>query len=628
MPLPNNVWKLWLPLAAFAVLWLDLIRQLSYTWDTNEQYAYGWFVPLLALGLFLRRWTTRPSLGPTSDLQPPTSGSPSSAVCAPQSLGPLVPSPLVSTPTSDLRPPTSPPTPPSSGSCRFSAFNFLLSAFPFLLCLALLPLRLILEINQDWSLFSGLLTLSVVAISLYVVFLMGGWPWVRHFAFPVCFILVAVRWPYWIEHTLTLRLMKYAAAATVNLLGLLNIPAVQHGNLIEVATGTVGVDEACSGIRSFQSTVMAGLFLGELYLLRWNRRLLLVAVGIPVAFSLNVARTTFLSAQAAASGLGAVDKWHDSAGMAIFLFTFACLFLLAYLVKGREAQEETKGPRDQGEKQKAESRKLKAEMGGQAKGITGPQAEDAGQELKAESRSETAGLQGKSQVSAFSFQLSVFPASFLLLVGLWSLCVAGLTEFWYRAHENHSAPIVLWSAQYPADSPSARKNSISETVKRALKCDEGHAFSWTEPDGSQWSAFGFRWRAGEATSRMAARDHRPEYCLGAEGHILKADLGVRYLPARGLDLPFRAYIFEAAGRPLYVFFCLWEYGATRQPGLGRSKYLDRLYSVLAGRRRLGQQTFEIVVNGYAGMEEAEQAVRQRLPSLVQIEALPDRISKQ
>lgn len=50
----------WWPVGLFSVLWLDLIRQLSYQWSNSEQYAYGWFVPLLALGLFLRKWSTRP----------------------------------------------------------------------------------------------------------------------------------------------------------------------------------------------------------------------------------------------------------------------------------------------------------------------------------------------------------------------------------------------------------------------------------------------------------------------------------------------------------------------------------------------------------------------------------------
>src|SRR4029077_4013421 len=104
----------------------------------------------------------------------------------------------------------------------------------------------------------------------------------------------------------------------------------------------------------------------------------------------------------------------------------------------------------------------------------------------------------------------------------------------------------------------------------------GEGFSWEEPDGGKWSAYFFRWRAGEATSRMAARDHRPEICLPSRGYKVTTDLGILNLPAHGLTLPFRAYVFEDAGRVLYVFFCLWEDGTDKQAGLGRSKYLDRL----------------------------------------------------
>ena len=52
-------WKLWLPILLFAALWVDLVRQLSYQWNASEQYAYGWFVPFLSLGLFFKRWANR-----------------------------------------------------------------------------------------------------------------------------------------------------------------------------------------------------------------------------------------------------------------------------------------------------------------------------------------------------------------------------------------------------------------------------------------------------------------------------------------------------------------------------------------------------------------------------------------
>ncbi len=82
--------------------------------------------------------------------------------------------------------------------------------------------------------------------------------------------------------------------ASVELLGWLGIPAMPHGNVIEVATGMVGIDEACSGIRSFQATLMISLFLGELYSLNFARGAGLVLGGFMLSFLLNLTRMTLL----------------------------------------------------------------------------------------------------------------------------------------------------------------------------------------------------------------------------------------------------------------------------------------------------------------------------------------------
>ena len=182
---------------------------------------------------------------------------------------------------------------------------------PVVLALSLLPIRVVHEINADWPLCAWLLALDVVALSLYAIFLAGGWPWVRHFLFPVSFILVAVIWPYRIEHGLTQGLMRTVAALDVELLDWINVPAFQHGNLIEINTGMVSIDAACSGIRSLQSTVMAALFLGELYLLTRPRRALLIVGGMVAAFCFNVLRTFILTWQAAnlrACGIGKMAR--------------------------------------------------------------------------------------------------------------------------------------------------------------------------------------------------------------------------------------------------------------------------------------------------------------------------------
>ena len=47
-------WKVWLGALSLLLPWCLLLFQLSFTWETNEQYAHGYLVPLLCLFLLLK----------------------------------------------------------------------------------------------------------------------------------------------------------------------------------------------------------------------------------------------------------------------------------------------------------------------------------------------------------------------------------------------------------------------------------------------------------------------------------------------------------------------------------------------------------------------------------------------
>jgi exosortase len=546
----------WWPLGLFSVLWLDLIRQLSYQWSNREQYSYGWFVPLLGLALLLRRAMNPPKPRPTA--------------------------------------------PPAWMLCLVAV-----------VMLILLPIRVIHEINQDWALFTWPLTVGVVILSLYVIFLLGGWPWVRHFAFPIGFILVAVSWPYRLEHGLTQNLMHGVTALTVKVLSWVDIMASQHGNVIDISTGVVGIDEACSGIRSFQSMLMGALFLGELYRLRWPQRLTLLGCGVFVAFCLNVVRTLLLTWHASNAGIEAVEKWHDPAGLSIFFASFACLWLIAWRL--RKTQFPPPLSPLPSPASKVQSPKPKA----QRQDVRSLWSQPPRSSLPAPC-SPLPGLWsvvGGPLVSCFSS-----PRLFLTAAGLWALCIVGLTEAWYRAHDLSPVQPVHWWVNYPTNLPSFREVSIPDSTRKLLKYDQCASGAWSETNGPVWQAYCCRWLPGDPTARMSALGHRPEYCLTGSGHDLKADLGTKYIQVAGLELPFHAYVFNENQRRLYVFFCLWEDGAEKQSGFGRSKYSDRLRSVLTGRRGLGQQTMEVAISGCATKDDAERVFQQRLPELVRQES--------
>src|SRR5262249_10351774 len=128
------------------------------------------------------------------------------------------------------------------------------------LALTIFPTRLIQEANPDWRLASWALALQVAGLTLAAIYLAGGSSWLRHFAFPICFFLIAVPWPSDLEKSAIEHLTRWNAAAVMELLRFWGIPAIQAGNVIKISKGAVGIDDACSGVRSFQAAIMLSLF--------------------------------------------------------------------------------------------------------------------------------------------------------------------------------------------------------------------------------------------------------------------------------------------------------------------------------------------------------------------------------
>src|SRR5438094_9120797 len=90
---------------------------------------------------------------------------------------------------------------------------------------------------------------------------------------------------------------------------LLGIPAQVQGNLIRVSNGLVGVNEACSGIRSLQTSLMIGLLCGELKRLSILRRAALVGGAVAIALVANFLRAVVLVAVGARKAIPGIIRW-------------------------------------------------------------------------------------------------------------------------------------------------------------------------------------------------------------------------------------------------------------------------------------------------------------------------------
>ena len=176
--------------------------------------------------------------------------------------------------------------------------------------------------------------LLLVAANLNYAF---GRPGARHFAFAVAFILLSLPIPAVVYDPIVMGLQSNVAAINVEVLNLFGVPAEKAGQVIRLPGCVVGIDEACSGIRSLQSTAMATLFIGNLTLRRTSLRALLFFVGILLAIFGNLARSMFLSFTANAGGVEAIQSYHDAAGWSILAFTAFGVMLFSWWLSKLEA---------------------------------------------------------------------------------------------------------------------------------------------------------------------------------------------------------------------------------------------------------------------------------------------------
>jgi exosortase len=498
----------WFPIAVFLLVWVELISRLRFEWSINPQYAYGWTVPFLAAYLFWRRYENAP-----------------------------------------------PALPP-----KFRMFSALLIIAAAAL---LIPIRLIQEASPDWRLLSWAMAGSAVVITAAGIYLSGGKPWLRHFAFPILFFFVAVPWPTGLEQFVIQGLMRADASLNVEILNAIGIPAVQLGNVIEVGSGFVGIDEACTGIRSLQATFMVSLFLGEFYDFSTLRRLLLVGLGALLAFVCNLGRTFLLVWLGAEHGSATIQSWHDPAGHTILIICLLALWGVSIFLRGKDT--------------------------------------------------------AIPQPSRPAHSCRVPRLVLGCLLGFTVLAEAG-TQVWYHAHEAQTARVEPWSVTWPSQAQNWKTVPIAESAQGLLRYNEGGGGMWTGDDGHDWTMYFFRWLPGR-TAGLFIKNHRPDVCLPASGMKLRGGVQNKLLTVNGVPLPIRSYVFEDGGQLLHVFYCYWD-GTPPEPGMLDQEdwtIAGRLDAVRRGKRDVGTQMLEIVAWGYDQDEKAEQAAIEQLRKIVQRE---------
>jgi exosortase len=496
---------LYLAIALGAVV-APLLWHLGCYWQIDPQYCYGWIVPFLSIYLAWRRWPSRP---------------------VPQS------------------------APRGTTACLIAV----------LICLSLV--WLIREATPDWSVVSWILALLTVCIVALLVTKATGVCTARHFLFPACFVLTAVPWPHQLEVAIVQNLMRFVATVAAECANWTGIPALAKGNLIQLSHDYVGIDEACSGIRSLQAILMASLFLGEFLQYPVLRRGLFVVLGVATAIFCNVARIVALVLIASWWGTDALKAWHDLTGLFVVVAAFAFLGLIASWVPAGNIPKLDDSPKRPG-------------SGPAPWSFSGPEA---------------------------------------TAICVWIAATFAGSEYWYRTDEQ--APLCL-EIHWPDNQIRFRYLPIPEEAQHILLATEGRSATWLDNDGESWTLFAFRWAPGR-TASQSARLHRPENCFTASGALLRKELETTRVTVNSIPIAFRSYLFERDGIPLTVFYTIWEEtNPDQRSGRLLQDYsgLSRLQRVLTHQRNLGQQSLEFVLAGGTDFNETKLKFERALPLLL------------
>jgi exosortase len=213
---------------------------------------------------------------------------------------------------------------------RLAAIPLAPTSFGLAVLLGGIALLLLGDIGAE----NFLMRSSLIVILAGLVLFMAGRGILRAVLFPLGYLLFMIPLPGILFYAITFPLQRIAAEQAAWALDLLGVPVLLDGNIIHLSQISLGVTEACSGIRSLISLLAGAAAWAYLMLPAGWLSVLFVATAIPITIVANSARVV-------ATGL--IGQWfgveyasgffHEFAGWVVYIFAFACLILVYGLIQ-------------------------------------------------------------------------------------------------------------------------------------------------------------------------------------------------------------------------------------------------------------------------------------------------------
>lgn len=177
------------------------------------------------------------------------------------------------------------------------------------------------------------------------------------FMFPALIWMLSAPMVAVLDNKLRVFLMEKVTVVVFGVFDFMGYELERQGNVLILPEGSVGVEEACSGIRSLTGCLFAGSFFGAVFLQQFWKKALMVFLAMCLAVLMNLIRSMFLTLWSYHYGPNAIDaEWslpiigdigtvHDVTGILIMVLTSIGLlcFLPIFNYKLPEFDDEEDG---------------------------------------------------------------------------------------------------------------------------------------------------------------------------------------------------------------------------------------------------------------------------------------------
>jgi exosortase len=175
--------------------------------------------------------------------------------------------------------------------------------------------------------------ISLLGSIVGTILFLQGWGRLLVLAFPLAFLLLMIPLPAIIFNQIAFPLQLFASRVGEQTLTALDIPVLREGNVLILATTTLEVAEACSGIRSLVSLLTLGIMFGYFADSRQWVRVAIAFSTIPVAIIANGLRVAGTGIAAHQFGPEAAEGFfHTFSGWLVFVAAFAMMLALQRMI--------------------------------------------------------------------------------------------------------------------------------------------------------------------------------------------------------------------------------------------------------------------------------------------------------